>query len=71
MYQALLILQIIVGVILIAMILVQSKGTGLGRAWGGSGGTSFTRRGLEKLLYRGTFVVSSLFILISIAQIFV
>lgn len=71
MSDVVLVLQIIVGVALVAMILVQSKGTGLGRAWGGSGGTSFTRRGLERLLYRGTFVASFIFVFLSIAQIFV
>ena len=47
--------QIIVSVLLIAAVLIQTKGTGFGKAWGGS--TSFTRRGLERLIFRATFVV--------------
>lgn len=62
--------QIVVSLVLIALILVQSKGSGLGRGFGSSGsGTSFTRRGLEKLLYKLTFIFAGLFILISIISL--
>ncbi len=56
--------QIVVSVALIASVAVQVKGVGFGRVWG-SGGTSFTRRGLEKLIFKGTFVLSFLFITLS------
>lgn len=59
--------QIISAILLIAAIIVQSRGTGFGRAWGGS--TSFTRRGLEKLIFRATFVIALVFILISALQL--
>jgi len=58
------ILQIIISIILIGLILVQAKGTGFGRS-SGLGGASFTRRGLEKLVFRLTFVVAFLFVVVS------
>lgn len=68
MNNILLIFQIILSAALVGMILVQSKGTGFGRAWG-SGGTSFTRRGLEKIVFRATFVITALFLVVSILQV--
>ena len=66
-----LVAQIIVSVLLIAAILVQNKGVGLGRVWGGTGGSSFTRRGLEKLLFRLTFVLVIAFVALSLIQLFI
>jgi len=59
-------LQIIISVFLIGLILVQVKGTGFGRVWGAS--SSFSRRGLERLVFKTTFVVAALFLIISILQ---
>jgi protein translocase SecG subunit len=58
------IIQLVLALILILLILIQNKGTGFGRVWGGSN-ISFTRRGLEKLIFRLTFVVTGAFIIIS------
>ncbi len=60
--------QIVLSSLLIVQILIQARGTGIGRSFGG-GNTSFTRRGMEKIVFRSTFVVTSLFILISIASL--
>jgi len=62
------ILQIIIAILLVAAILVQTKGTGFGRSWGTS--SSFSRRGLEKLVFKLTFVMATLFIFISFIQLF-
>ncbi|MEK7061184.1 MAG: preprotein translocase subunit SecG [Patescibacteria group bacterium] len=59
--------QIITSVILIILILIQSKGSGLGKSFGGS--SSFSRRGVEKLLYKSTFAVAGLFIIISLISL--
>jgi protein translocase SecG subunit len=56
--------QIIVSLFLLIAILVQVKGTGLGRVWG-TWNSSFSRRGIEMLIFRFTFVLAFLFILIS------
>lgn len=68
MKQALTIFQMIVSVVLIGLILIQARGTGFGRSGLGGGG-SFTRRGLEKLIFRSTFVFVALFLIISILQL--
>lgn len=70
MKQILTVVQIVVSLGLIGLILIQAKGTGLGRTFGAGGGTSFSRRGLEKLIFRLTFVFVFIFILISILQLF-
>jgi preprotein translocase subunit SecG len=69
MKQILTIVQIIISISLIFLILIQAKGTGLGRTFGGGGGTSFSRRGLEKLIFRLTFVLVGLFLTISVLQL--
>jgi protein translocase SecG subunit len=61
--------QIFLAILLVGLILLQSKGTGFGRTFGGGGGTNFTRRGLEKVVFRFTFIVSFLFIIVSILQV--
>jgi protein translocase SecG subunit len=65
MNQFLIIAQIVISVSLVALILIQARGTGFGRS-NSMGGTSFTRRGLEKLIFRLTFVMAFLFIVMSI-----
>lgn len=65
MQNFLTIVQVLLSLALIIVILVQAKGTGMGR----STTTSFTRRGLEKLIFRLTFVLAALFLLVSIIQL--
>ena len=60
------IVQIIVAVALIASILMQARGAGLGSVFGGTGAVFKTRRGIDKLLFRITIVFSVLFALVSI-----
>jgi len=48
MNQTILIIQSIVALILIVLILLQEKGTALGSAFGGSGESYSTKRGLQK-----------------------
>jgi protein translocase SecG subunit len=69
MKQFLTIAQMIISVGLISLILVQARGTGFGRSGGFGGSTSFSRRGLEKLIFRLTFVFALIFIVISILQL--
>ena len=48
---------------LIAAILMQSRGSGLGATFGGGDASSFrTRRGVEQRLYQFTIVLSVLFV---------
>jgi len=64
-------IQIIVSILLILSILLQSKGTGLGAAWGGSGETFDTRRGTDKLLFNITIILAVLFLLTSVANLLI
>lgn len=59
--------QIIISIVLVILILIQSKGSGLGRSFGA--GSSFSRRGVEKLLYKLTFITAGLFILVSLISL--
>ncbi len=66
MENLLLVAQIITGILLIGAILIQTRGTGFGR---GSSHASFTRRGLEKLVFRLTFVLVAIFVIVSILRL--
>ena len=56
------IIVIIVSVALIAAILLQSKGAGLGGIFGGDTGSLYkTRRGAEKYLFNATIGLSIIF----------
>lgn len=65
------VLQIIVSVLLLAAILVQQKGSGLGAAFGGGSTIYRTKRGAEKIIFRATIVLVVLFLTISLAHLFV
>jgi protein translocase SecG subunit len=67
MQSAVLVFQIILGVLLISSILLQAQGSGLGANWRGGGETYHTRRGLEKVLFYFTIIGVSLFVVSSIA----
>lgn len=56
------VIQLIVAVLLSAAILLQSRGTGLGMAFGGEGNIYRTKRGLEKSLFRATIALGVLFL---------
>jgi preprotein translocase subunit SecG len=58
--------QFIVGVLLIVLILLQSKGSGLGTVFGGENSVFRTRRGVEKLLFNFTIYVSAAFLFVSL-----
>lgn len=55
--------QIVISVLLVAAILLQQKGVGLGSAFGGSGQIYRSKRGLEKGLFIYTIVLAVLFTL--------
>lgn len=58
---------IITSIALIASVILQSKGAGLGGLTGGdTGGFVTARRGIEKVLFRVTIVLSLIFFILSI-----
>lgn len=61
------IIQLAISVALIAAILLQQKGAGLGSAFGGSSHIYSAKRGLDKILYQLTIILSILFFGIALA----
>ncbi len=63
---------IITSIALIASVILQSKGAGLGGLTGADTGGIFTaRRGIEKTLFRVTIVLGVLFFVLAIATVLV
>ena len=58
--------QMILAMALIASILLQQRGTGLGGAFGGEVTAYRSRRGIERTLFRLTIVLAVLFVLFSL-----
>lgn len=59
---------IITSIALVASVIIQSKGAGLGGLTGGDTGSVFTaRRGIEKVLFRVTIGLSVLFFILAVA----
>lgn len=56
------IIQIVSAILLIAAILLQNRGAGLGSAFGGEGNVYRTKRGLEKSLFIATIIFSIIFL---------
>jgi len=64
--------QIIFSVLLIIVILLQQKGSGIGSAFGGASGSIVSsRRGVDKILFNATIVLAVLFFLIAVLNLLV
>ena len=63
------IIQTILAVFLIAAILIQQRGMGLGGAFGGESSAYSTRRGAEKIVFIATIVIAILFFGVSVVRI--
>lgn len=63
--------QIVISSILIAVVLLQVKGSGFGAALGGmSGGSVYrTKRGLERTLFQATILLIIVFIFVSFLSV--
>ena len=69
MLRALTIAQIVIAVFLSAGILLQQRGGGLSTVFGGEGSVYRTRRGAEKMLFWGTVILATLFLITAGLQI--
>ncbi|MEX2547669.1 MAG: preprotein translocase subunit SecG [Chloroflexota bacterium] len=67
MENILLIGQMLVSVALMASVLMQARGAGLGATFGGDSSVYRSRRGIEKRLFQFTVVLTVLFVIFSIA----
>jgi len=63
------IIQIIISIALIAVILLQAKGSGLGSVFGGDSSIYTTRRGVDKTLFQATIGLSVTFFAVSILNV--
>ena len=61
--------QIIVSIALIAVILVQAKGSGLGGIFGGDSSIYKTRRGVEKTIFQATIALAVIFFAVSVVSV--
>ncbi len=68
--QILRIAQIVISILLIIVILLQSRGTALGGVFGGSSSVFLTKRGIEKKLFIFTIILAVLFFVVSLASVF-
>ena len=66
MESVLLLGQVLVSFALMASILLQTRGAGLGATFGGDSSVYRSRRGIEKRLFQFTIVLAVLFVLFSI-----
>jgi len=61
---------IIVSIALIASVILQSKGAGLGGLTGADSGSVFTaRRGIERILFRVTIALSVVFFVLALSAL--
>ena len=66
MENVLLLGQVLVSFALMASILLQTRGAGLGATFGGDSSVYRSRRGIEKRLFQFTIVLAVLFVIFSI-----
>ncbi len=71
MYTALKLAQILITVLLIIVILTQNRSSGLSATFGGGAPISTTKRGAEKVVFNATIILAVLFVLSSLAFLFV
>ncbi|MFP4321462.1 MAG: preprotein translocase subunit SecG [Anaerolineales bacterium] len=65
------VVQIVISIALIAVVLLQSSGSGVGSLFGGAdtSGAGRTRRGVEKTIYQMTIGLGVVFVLNALAQL--
>lgn len=61
--------QIIVSILLIVVILLQAKGSGLSTVFGGEGSFYRSKRGVEKMFVYLTIILAGLFLILSITLV--
>jgi len=64
MNNVLYILQSLIALVLIGLIVIQSKGTGLGRSFASN--NYHAKRGMEKTVFAGTILTAILFLTLSV-----
>ena len=70
MHTTLRIVLIILSVLMIAVVLLQGRGSGIGMAFGGDSNIYRTKRGMERILFVGTIVLGVLFFGVALTTAF-
>ncbi len=65
------IIQIVIAVLLMLVILLQSKGSALTGVFGGEGNIYKSKRGLDKFLLIATIILGIIFVGLSLAGLFI
>jgi len=60
--------EILVSIGLIAAVLLQARGAGLGATFGGESSAYRSRRGVEKTLFQATIVMATLFVIVAMVS---
>ncbi len=63
------IIQVIVSLVLIVVVVLQSRGAGFGGAFGTQGAVFRTRRGIERTLFRATIALAAVFLIVAILSV--
>lgn len=63
--------QIIIAIALVGLMVMQSKGAGLGRMFGGQGSIYKTRRGVEKTMFNLTIILAVVFFVTALLNVLV
>lgn len=61
------VVQIVTGILLTGLVLLQAKGTGLGRAFGSI--AYHSKRGVENLVFRLTVIIAVIFVILSLLNV--
>jgi len=61
--------QILVSLVLIALILLQAKGGGLGTAFGGQAAVYHTKKGVEKLIFYLTIALAVILTILALINL--
>ncbi len=62
--------QILLSILIVVFVLLQQRGSNLGGSFGGDSATYNSRRGAEKWLFRMTIILGALFIVSTLAPLF-
>jgi protein translocase SecG subunit len=71
MEKGLILSQIVISVLLTLSILLQNRGAGLSATFGGDSGGYYTKRGFDKFLYWSTIVLSALFLVVAVGNVYI
>lgn len=64
------IIEVVISVLLVVAVLLQQKGASLGATFGGQSNIYHSKRGIEKFLYYATIVLSILFVVGAILNLY-